>query len=289
MIIVNYIAAGILKFLSLMPFWFLHLKSDFFFLVTYYVIGYRKKVVFMNLRNSFPKKSSAEIRKIARSFYHNLCDIIFEEIKIGGISEKEARKRMVFKNMDILEDLRNKNKSVIGMIGHSANWEWVGILSGLSMPYPTYALYKPLSNQFFNNYQLKIRTRFGLEMIQSKNAMRHFVQHKNELTFTFMAADQTPIKSEIQYWTNFLNQDTPVFTGAEKIAKSLGCAIVFADIKRIKRGYYEVTITKLSEDPINTQEHEITEQYMRLLEKSIIEQPEKWLWSHRRWKHKRTE
>ncbi len=289
MFIINFIARCILRLLSFMPFWFLYLKSDFLFFIMYYISGYRKKVVYQNLRNSFPHKSPAEIKGIAKKFYHNLTDVIFEEIKTRGIRKEECMKRMVFKNTEILDKLYKKNKSVIGLIGHTANWEWVGIFSGFNMPYPTFALYKPLSNKFFNKYQLSIRTRFGLEMIPSKAAMRHFIKHKNELTFTFMVADQTPIKSEIQYRTTFLNQDTPVFTGAEKIAKSLGFAVVFVDVVRIKRGFYEVHITELVEDTENTKEFEITEQYTRLLEKSISEQPEKWLWSHRRWKHKRSE
>ena len=287
MIIINHIAAGILKLLSMMPFWFLQLKSSFLYLVMYYFVAYRKKVVYLNLRNSFPEKSLSEIRKIAKKFYLNLADIILEQIKIRGISESEARRRMVFNNIDILDDLYKKNKSVIGLTGHSGNWEWAAILSRLWMPFTTYALYKPQSNKFSDEYLYKTRTTFGLKMVSSKNAMRHFVNHKGDLTFTLMAADQTPIESEIQYRTKFLNQDTAVYTGAEKIARSLDYAVVFVDVNRLKRGYYEVNFSLLSEEPAMTKENEITEKYIHLLEKSIIAQPDKWLWSHRRWKHKR--
>ncbi|MCD4681158.1 MAG: lysophospholipid acyltransferase family protein [Bacteroidales bacterium] len=288
MYIINFISAGILRLLSLLPFWFVYIKSDFLFLIIYYIVGYRKKVVYQNLRNSFPEKSSWEIRQIAKKFYHNLSDVIWEQIKLRGMSNEQSQKRMVFKNTDILDKLNKKNKSVIGLIGHTGNWEWVCIFSKMVMPYPTFALYKPLSNKFFNKYLLRVRTKFGLKMISSQHAMRHFINNKNELTFTFMAADQTPIESEIQYWTNFLNQNTPVFTGAEKIARSLDLAVVYVDVKRIKRGYFEANIVELCDDAASSKENEITEKYMRLLEKSIIEQPDNWLWSHRRWKHKRT-
>jgi len=287
MYLINLIAAGVLKLISILPFRLLYIKSDLLVLIMYYVVGYRKKVVFQNLRNSFPEKSTVEIRKIAKMFYKNLADLFVEQIKLQSIKKDQCSKRMVFKNIEKLDELHKQNKSVIGLIGHMGNWEWVGIFSRMVMPYPTFALYKPLSNKFFNDSLLKVRTRFGLQMIPSQQAMRHYVSKKDELTFTFMVADQTPIKSEIHYWTKFLNQDTAVFTGAEKIATSLGHAVVFVDLKRVKRGYYEVNISDLCDDPKNTTEHEITEKYMRLLEMSIIEQPEKWLWSHRRWKHKK--
>ncbi len=287
MYIVNIIAAGILKLISILPFRLLYITSDFLFLIMYYIVGYRKKVVYQNLHNSFPEKSAKEIRQIAKKFYHNFSDVIVEQVKLRSIKKDQCLKRMVFKNTEIIDKLYMQKKSVIGLIGHMGNWEWVGVFSKMIMPYPAYALYKPLSNSFFNNSLLKIRTRFGLQMVASKQAMRHYISHKDELTFTLMAADQTPLKSEAQYWTKFLNQETPVFTGAEKIAKSFGFALVFMELRRKKRGYYEVTISNLCDNPKNTGEHEITEKYMRLLEKSIIEQPDKWLWSHRRWKHKK--
>lgn len=289
MFIINNIASLLLKLLSLLPFWLLHLKADVLFFFMYYIIGYRKKVVYHNLRNSFPEKSNKEIKSIARKFFINLCDVIVEQIKTANISKEEGQKRMVFKNVELLNELKSQNKSVIGLLGHMGNWEWVGIFSRLSMPFPTFALYKPLSNKFFDSRLLKIRTRFGLVMIPSQQAIRHFISQKNELTMTFMVADQTPIKSEIHYWTTFLNQDTPVFTGAEKIARSMGHAVVFIDIKRVRRGYYEVNIVDMCKDAGKLGEFEITERYMRLLENSITEQPEKWLWSHRRWKHKKEE
>jgi KDO2-lipid IV(A) lauroyltransferase len=287
MFIINNIAAGIIKLLSLLPFRLLYIKADVLCFLMYHVVGYRKKVVYTNLRNSFPEKEEREIRKIAKTFYHNLADVIIEQIKAISISEAAAKKRMIIRNTDVFEKIKKENKSVIGMIGHIGNWEWVGTFSYLLIPYTTYSLYKTLSNKFFDTFQYNIRTRFGLKLVPSKQAMRHYIKTKEDLTFTLMAADQTPIKSEIQYWTSFLNQDTGVFTGAEKVARSMGHAVVYIDIIRLKRGYYELKITEICRDAKKLKEHEITNEYMRLLENSIQQQPASWLWSHRRWKHKR--
>jgi KDO2-lipid IV(A) lauroyltransferase len=168
-------------------------------------------------------------------------------------------------------------------MGHLGNWEWAGNVFD-SSKHQLYGLYHPLSNKYFNNLTVKMRTRFGMKLIDMKHTLREMISHKNELTNTTFISDQTPPK-ENAYWTIFLNQDTPVFTGIEKIAKKFNYPVLYVHLKRVRRGYYEIYAETLFENPKQTKDGEITEAHVRCLEKHIIQQPEVWLWSHRRWKH----
>jgi Kdo2-lipid IVA lauroyltransferase/acyltransferase len=271
-----------------MPFFMLYGVSDILFLLIYYIIGYRKKVVFANLRNSFPEKSEKEIRKIALKYYHNLCDIVIEVCKAKTISEKKMLSRMEFRNVALIDKLYDEGRSVLLVCGHTGNWEWLGMAVKSILRHKGFAVVKPLSSDFWEKYMSKQRVRFAKEgLIPFKQTFRVLVKNKEYCTLTIIAGDQTPTKSEIEYWTTFLNQDTPVFIGTEKIAKALNMAVVFCNIQRIKRGYYSYEFSLLTDDPKNTTENEITEMHVRALEKIILEHPDNWLWSHRRWKHKR--
>jgi|AntAceMinimDraft_17_1070374.scaffolds.fasta_scaffold04690_2 KDO2-lipid IV(A) lauroyltransferase len=286
MIIFHYIFSAIAWFLSILPFRIIYILSDFLYFITYYVYGYRKKIVFNNLKNSFPKKNDKEIKIIAKKFYHNLCDIILETIKAKNISKKELKKRVRFKNIEILEDLYKSKRNVMAIAGHCGNWEWLSILPALT-DYTVIVAEKPVTDKFFENYINNIRTRFNLKLAYFKKIFKFLVKNKNEHILAILGSDQTPTKSEIEYRTNFLNQETPMFIGAEKIAKYLDYSVVFFDMQRTKRGFYEVEIIKITDRPQRTDEFEITEKHIHLLEKSITEHPDNWLWSHRRWKHKK--
>lgn len=288
MIVLNYFLAGLVWVVSIMPFFILYGISDFLFLIFYYVIRYRKKVVFTNLRNSFPDKSEKEIKKIARKFYHNLCDLIIEVFKGKTISDKGMVKKISYKNLEIVDRLYSEGRSVLAVCGHIGNWEWVGMTGKYFFKHKFFAVVKPLSSNFWNEYMSKLRIRYAKEgLISFKQTFRVLVKNREHSTLTLLAGDQTPTKSEIEYWTTFLNQDTPLFLGTEKIAKSLNMAVLFFNIQRVKRGNYEVEISILSEDPKNTAENEITEMHVRALENVIRKHPDNWLWSHKRWKHKR--
>ena len=257
------------------------------YIILYYIISYRKKVVYTNLKNSFPEKSEKERKAIAKKFYKHLADLFIENITIHFIKEKEILKRVKFTNIEILTNYYKQNKSVIAVLGHYGNWEYY-----LGMPlitkYLFVGVYKKLSNKLFNKLFIKTRSKFGAEPVEMHNTLRTLIKYANEkkLNFAGFVSDQTPTKSESHYWTKFLNQDTPVFLGVEKIAKKTNQPVVFLYMRKVKRGYYQVEIIKLFDNPKETKEHEITECHVKLLEKIIKEEPAYWLWSHRRWKHK---
>lgn len=275
--------------ISRLPFPALYCLSGFLCFILRDVIRYRRKVVYNNLRNSFPEKSESEIRKTVRKFYQNLADVILETIKQENLSLGQYEKRFIFSNTEVYEKIISQGKSVIVGIGHCGNWEWMGNALGLSVPVKGYAVVKPLSDKRFDKYitRLRSKTRNG-GVISFKEVYRTLVRLKNQRTMTVFAADQTPTRGEINYWTEFLNQDTPFFLGIEKIAKSLDSGVLFLDLQRTGRGYYEGNFQLITDDPRNTKEFEITEKYVYLLQKAIRRHPDNWLWSHRRWKHKRT-
>jgi len=254
----------------------------------YYVIGYRKKVVMENLRNSFPDKSEKEIKRICKDFYHYLCDLFLETFKTLTISKTTMLKHFYFAPgaQEVFDKLANEKKSVVLVMGHLGNWEWAGNTFSLLCKHQLYVIYHPLSNKYFNKLIYDMRTRFGTGLIAMRETFREMVVKRNEVSATAFIADQTP-SPEGAYWTTFLNQDTPVFTGTERIAKKMEYPIVYACIKRVKRGYYQIEAEVLCMNPKETKDGEISEMHTRRLEKDIIAQPEVWLWSHRRWKHKR--
>ncbi|MEJ5264275.1 MAG: lysophospholipid acyltransferase family protein [Bacteroidales bacterium] len=279
----------LLWLISLLPLRILYLISDYFlFPLVYHVIRYRKKVVFENLRNAFPQKSEKERRQIARKFYHYFCDLLVETVKLLHISEKEYKRRIRFKNPEVIEELYHKGYNIIAVTGHYGNWEW---LSGVSnaTPYQNMSLYKPLSNKYFEKVLTRIRTRFGAHLVPINDTMRRMISYRQEGTrvLSCFISDQTPLRSHIQYWTRFLNQDTPMYLGPEKLARAFHQAVIFLKIIRTKRGYYQIEVVKLFEDVDQVHDHEITEAHVRELENLICEKPEYWLWTHRRWKHKK--
>jgi KDO2-lipid IV(A) lauroyltransferase len=281
-----YIALPFIYLLSLLPFPLLYKVSDFMYLIVYHGLGYRKAVVEQNLRNSFPEKSSEEIEKIGRNYYRYMCDLMLETFKTLTISRKEALRRCRFHDLSLLKRLHEEKKSIIIVLGHYGNWEWAGSSMSLDTDYQLYVIYHPLSNKRFDKLIYNMRTRFGTKLIPMNNTFRDMVKNRDHISATAFIADQTPAP-EHAYWTTFLNQDTPIFEGTEKIARKLNYPVVFGNVKRIKRGYYEVFTEMLVEDPRSTSEGEISELHTRRLEEEIRKQPETWLWSHRRWKHKR--
>jgi KDO2-lipid IV(A) lauroyltransferase len=284
-----YILLPFLYFISILPFPVFYLVSDLFFFLLYYVFGYRKKVVYENLKNSFPEKSHAELKKIEREFYKYLCDLFLETFKTLTISKKEAIKRCRFtpQTIELFDKLYNEKKSCIIVMGHFGNWEWAGNTFGLVCRQKLYVIYHPLHNKHFNNLIYKMRTRFGNGLYAMRDTIREMIKNKNEINATAFIADQTPAP-EGAYWTTFLNQDTPIFWGTEKIARKLNFPVVYVTVNRKKRGFYEVHAEILVHEPKNTKEGEISELHTRKLELDIKAQPEVWLWSHRRWKYKRS-
>ncbi|MCX6271738.1 MAG: lysophospholipid acyltransferase family protein [Bacteroidetes bacterium] len=250
----------------------LYRLSDVVSFLLYHVIRYRKKVVFTNLRNSFPEKSSGEITCIARKYYHNLADIILEVLKTQTITLEEMGKRIVNKNFEVVRQYLDNHRSVILATGHVGNWEWLGTYYCSHRDFTSWGVVKPLSDKFFDSYINGLRMKFsmpGKGLIDYRKAFREMVSLKNELCMTAIIGDQTPVKSEINYWTTFLNQETPVFLGIEKISKSLNQPVIFMNMQRTGRGHYTVEFTLITDKPKESSEYEI------------------WLWSHKRWKHRK--
>ncbi len=262
--------------------------SDVFYFFLYYVSGYRKKVVFENLRKSFPEKTDKEIKAIGRKYYKYLCDLFLETFKTLTISKETMNEHCYLtpKAKALADDFAAKNQSMILVMGHLGNWEWAGSTSSLQMKQQLQVVYRPISNKYFNSLMYKMRTRFGARLITMKDTFSKMLANKEEVNATVFVSDQAP-PPENAYWTTFLNQDTPVFRGTELIARKINYPVVYAHLKRIKRGFYEIDAEILCENPRSTAAGEISEMHTRKLERDIIAQPEVWLWSHRRWKHKR--
>ncbi len=286
MILLKYLFVLIAWLVSLLPFPLLYVISNSICFIVYHLIRYRRKVVRKNLKHAFPTKSDAERRSIEKKFYRNLCDLIVEFIKLNTISKKQLLKRFSFENTELLDSLYTEKKSIIAVTGHLGNWEWMAIAMALRHQHKVMAIVKPLSDDFFEKYMHNLRSKFTKNrIILFKDTFREMIRNKNEITLNIFAADQTPTRDEISYWTDFLKQDTGVFLGTEKIAKSLNFPVVFINNQRIGRGRYRISYHLISEDTKATKTYEITEKHVRKLEDIIRENPDNWLWSHRRWKH----
>ncbi len=285
-----YLSVSAIWLFSLLPFRVLYAFSDLVYFVVYYIIGYRKKVVFENLRKAFPEKKDSEISAIAKKFYRfHLSDLIVEISKIRYISKKQILKRVHFSNTKILHKYKDAGKSIIATIGHCGNWEWMAMNLALTSNFEINAVIKPFSDGKFDKFfDEKLRSRFTKgRLIHYKHAYRSIVKNKMNQSIYIFATDQAPAKNEIDYWTTFLNHDTAVYLGTEKIAKALDIPVVFFDIQRKKRGFYEVEIIDLTSNSSDSKPNEITENHVKTLDKYIRKNPYNWLWSHRRWKHSR--
>jgi len=273
-----------LYILSLLPFRVLYLLADFLYLVLYHVIKYRRTVVMVNLKNSFPEKTSEELRSIEKKFYKNLVDIMVETLKMASMSESSIQKRLNITNKELIQNFYHQGRPVMIVTAHYGNWEWgTPIISSL-YPDPCLVVYKPISDKNFEGILNGWRSRFGAIMVPMKSTLRALLACKSDTFCLALVGDQTPVRSETQYFTNFLNQRTAIFLGIEKIAIKMNIPVVYAHLDRVKRGFYECHLTTLFENPKETNEHQITEAHTRFLEQIIIKKPEMWLWSHKRWK-----
>jgi Kdo2-lipid IVA lauroyltransferase/acyltransferase len=286
--LIYYISLPFIYLLSLLPFPILYRVSDGFYFFLYYIVGYRKKVALQNLRNSFPEKSEAEIKRLCRDHYHYLCDLFLETFKTLTISRSSMLRHCSLSPAakNIFDHYHREGKSILLVMGHYGNWEWAGNTYSLICKQKLFVVYHPVANKYFDGLMYRMRTRFGSGLIAMKDTFKDMVKHKAMISTTAFIADQTP-PPENAFWTNFLNQDTPVYRGTEKIAKKLDYPIVYITIKRLKRGYYNILAEVLSEDSKTTADGMISGLHTARLEKDIREQPEIWLWTHRRWKHKR--
>jgi KDO2-lipid IV(A) lauroyltransferase len=283
-----YLFYGINWIITLLPFRILYLFSDLLFLFLYYFPSYRRKVVATNLKNAFPEKSDEELLKIEKGFYKHLADLFVEIFKLTHMSSKAFKKRLIVTNPEVIERLKEEGKDIVAVCGHYGNWEWMAAIP-LFTSIKCVSIYKPLKNRNFNWFLNHLRQKHGMVLAPMSNIVREIIEDRNKgiRTLSAFISDQTPAKTDIKYWTEFLNQDTAVYLGAEKIASKYDMAVVFFKNHKVRRGYYEISMEVLFENTAGLPEYTVTESHVRRLEELIREKPEYWIWSHRRWKHKR--
>lgn len=283
--IAYYLAIGAGRLIALLPFSLLYVFSDVLYGIMAYLIGYRKEVIDGNLKKAFPGKTAREIKAIRKGFYRNFTDVIVESFKSLHVSERTMRKHFKLLNPEVFQKLYDQDKGVIMVMGHYTNFEWTAMSIPLWVPQPCYAVYHPLKNKYFSKKIVEIREQFGLTLFPMAETYPFMLNQAAKAPLYVFMADQSPHKGKIRYRIPFLNQSTPVHLGVENLSKKCDLAVVFIDIQRVKRGYYEVTAELLFENVQNTQPYEVTDAHVQALERVIRQNPEPWLWSHKRWKH----
>ena len=278
--------------LALLPFRVLFLISDFFYFILFYLIRYRRKLVKKNLKNAFPDKMQAEIRRIEKDFYRHFCDYFFETIKLLHISDSQMKKHMIFKNKEKLQSILDNKQPVVLLLGHYVNWEWITSITlqfRLDSNTVSGQVYRPMKNKTFDRFFLNLRKRFNTVNLTKHNVYRDLVniRKENKNWMIGFMSDQKPSGNQIPHLMQFLNQQTPILTGTEKIARHTGAAICYLDITCTKRGYYEVDTNVIFDNATETSEFEITEKYIQCLEQTIQRDPTRYLWTHNRWKLKK--
>lgn len=254
----------------------------------YTIFGYRKKVVKTNLKLAFPEKTDQERKKIERRFYRHLCDLIFEAIKSMHISGENLKKRFQFENIETITALENQNKNIVLMLSHYGNWEWIFIMQSFTKS-KGYGIYKRLRNKHFDKLVKQIRAKYNTELITTKETIQTLTESKrnNELSFSGFISDQSPKPEKAYHWNEFMGVYVPVHTGAEFIAKRFNSSVVFAAIDKVKRGQYTCTFKTIAVNSSEYKDYEITDQFLKLTEEQIRKKPELYLWTHKRWKHRK--
>lgn len=276
---------------SLLPFRITYAVSDLLYLVVYHCVRYRRDVVRRNIVNSFPEKTADECLSIEREFYHAFIDHVLEMFKLLSMSPSKMRRHMTFSGYEDIEKSLESHEFCFVYLGHSFNWEWISTLpmwfsvSGVKFG----QLYHPVHGKFLNWLLLGMRSRFGAENIPKNDALRHILTLRNEGKKEVIGfiADQGPRWVNIHEWVNFLSQDTPVYTGTERIAKKVNASIYFANVVRVKRGFYHCKLERITEDVKSWPNYTLTDEYMHRLESMIRRNPSNWLWTHNRWKRRR--
>ena len=284
----------LIRIFSLLPLSVLYMISDvMLYPIVYYVARYRLKVVRKNLRNSFPDKSHDELKNIEKKFYHHFADLIVEVVYGYRVGDEEMRERVVFENVDLVEDLASKTHGVIAYLGHMGNWEWLVDLNKrfVNPAMVEYNVYRQLKNPASDKMMLELRSKRGGECIEKNQLLRKLVLlRRADHPFVIgMLSDQKPSKRSSYVWTQFLNQETAFLDGSEVLARKFGFSAVYAHIWSTKRGYYRIRFEQITDDPSKMQPKEMTKRYAELLEQNICAHPEQWLWTHNRWKWGRKE
>ena len=284
---------GAWRTLSMLPLRLMYVLSDAAYYLLYYIVRYRRKVVRRNLCKSFPEKDMKEIVKIEKRFFHTFCDSIVEMVKIMSMDENDVKKHLRFEGTELVEKaLKEQDKSCVVYIGHNMNWEFITSLPLHFNPEDNIVfgqIYHPLENASMDQLVINLREQYGSTCISMSNTLRYIVsltREKRKFVIGFIA-DQVPTWESIGHWLDFMHQETPVFTGTEKIAQRTASAVFYMSMEQTARGQYTATFHKMCDDASLTSEHELTEQYFRMLEDNIRQHPHLWLWTHKRWKRTR--
>lgn len=274
----------VIALFAITPFFILYGISDFVSLLLY-TLGYRKKVVRENLKNSFPEKSGKEIKQIEKGFYRNLSDIFLESIKGYTMSNKTAKKRYFGKNPELIKKYHDQGRGVILVLSHYANWEWGTVSFPLFVENDILVVYKPIGNKYIDNYVKKSRSKNGITMVPLKNTKMFFQKYSQKPATFILVSDQSPSNPDKSVWVDFLGRKTPFLHGIEAYSHIFNMPVIYMNIERIKRGYYEFSLKLLHDNPKELAPGEITKMYAAQVEEEIKNNPANWLWSHRRWKH----
>lgn len=286
--LVYIIAYPFLWLVSILPFPIFYALSDVIYFLIYHIIGYRKKTVRNNLALALPHLSEAERRVIEKKFYQHFCDMFLEMAKTMTISEEEINKRFVITNPELVTEYEQKGKSIMLLASHYASWEWLLALNK-KLSFQGVGVYKKLANKYFDKLVVDIRSKYNTKLVVTRETIPLIAnnQRKGILSMYGMASDQSPKNDRIIHWGNFMGIDVPVHTGAEVLAKKYDLTVLFAKVEKVKRGYYQATLIPLTDDPKSIPNFEITNMFIKEVEKQIHEAPEYYFWTHKRWKHSR--
>jgi Kdo2-lipid IVA lauroyltransferase/acyltransferase len=276
----------IIWIISILPFPLFYAFSDLVYFFIYRVFKYRKRTVRHNLVLALPHLSDEERNQIEKKFFAHMCDMFLEITKTMSITQKQIDKRFTYTNLDLMKKLESKNKSIVLMCSHYGSYEWAVSLNKF-LDFRGYAIYKKISNPYFNKLVKKIRNRFDAYLITTKETIPTIEENaeKGILSVYGFAGDQSPQLHSGNYWSDFMGISVPVYVGAETMAKKFNMEVIFLNTKKIKRGHYEATFEMISENPSKEEEFAITEKFLRMVEKQVYEKPEFYLWTHKRWKH----
>jgi KDO2-lipid IV(A) lauroyltransferase len=271
--------------ISKLPFKLLYLFSDWVYLWLYIIFGYRKKVVRYNLKIALPNSSEAERKRVEKQFYHHLCDTFVEMIKSISLTKEELKKRYTFTNVEVMQNYENEGRTTMLVMGHYASHEWVFALQ-LYLKNPGHAIYKKIRNPYFDKMAGQIRGKWNTNLVTNKQSARkvaQMIEDKQTTVFGF-AADQTPRLPKAHYWPMFLGHEIPFFTGVERMAKTYDCPVVHLSVRKVKRGFYSGTYHVLADTPKEYADFDITAAFAKALETQILEEPQYYLWTHKRFK-----
>ncbi|MDR3286719.1 MAG: lysophospholipid acyltransferase family protein [Prevotellaceae bacterium] len=287
-VVIFYISLAFVNVAKLLPVRVLYIFSDLIYYILYYVVRYRSKIVYTNLNESFPEKTKAEKKIIAKKFYRHLADIFIEYIILYKSDEKKMEKHLKCINTQVVTDAVDNGRNVVIVTAHYGNWEMpCFVVKNMKNHGEVIAVYKRLHNKYWDKWFIKLRRKFGATLVEMRDIFRYLISNKskNINSITLLIADQLPKPNEMKYFVNFLNHEgTAVFLGPERLSKAFDSIVFYATVEKTKRGCYEINFTPLCTEPNKTAEHEITDMHVKFLEKIIQQTPEYWMWTHKRWK-----